>query len=162
MQRMTEEEIKRDLRLSVNKDKQVRILADINATTPKIINRIINGQTWEEAEERRGWKSRYKPKGAWKAWTYDEIKKVQELYCKKYSHKEIASEVGRSVGAIYGIRRRYPDFFPKPTPYRRFTDEEIDRICALHSEGYNIAQIAGKIGRGKVSVRTVMKRKKLI
>ena len=102
MQRMTEEEIRRDLRLCKNEQKQIKILAEMNATMPKVIKRIRDGQIWEEAEARRRRKTYYIPKGKYKHWTVGELKELKEMQKNHVPQKEIAKRLNRSLGSIHG------------------------------------------------------------
>ncbi len=110
---MTAEEIRRDYRLAKNPEAQVKVLAEINAVTPKIIWRIIDGQSIEEATARRPPKSYYVPKGLVKHWTSEEKARLKEMWREGYLAKEIAAELGRSVDSVlgaaynYGLHRRH-------------------------------------------------------
>lgn len=99
-QRMTEEEIKRDVRLSANPENQVRILAQLNAVTPKIIRRVVDGQTWEDATARRYPKPKYIPKQIYKPYTSLEVCRLKELYKSGMKHKDIGAELGREKNSI--------------------------------------------------------------
>ena len=108
---MTEEEIRRDYRLAKNPEAQINVLAEINAVTPKIIRRIIDGQTIEEATARRYPKPKYIPKGVVRHWSFAEITLLKEMWREGYRVKEIAAALGRSANSVgatahnHGLRR---------------------------------------------------------
>ncbi len=110
---MTEEEIRRDHRLAKNPGAQVQVLAEINGVTPKVIRRILDGQTIEEATARRRPKSYYVPKGTVRHWTYEEKAILTQMWREGYLAKEIAAKLGRSADSVlgaaynYGLRRRH-------------------------------------------------------
>lgn len=102
---MTEEEVRRSYRLAKNPEEQIKILSQINAETPKKIRRVIEGQSWEEATERRKRKSRYVPKGKNKTWTVNELKELKNMHIKKVPRKEMARALNRSLNSINGALR---------------------------------------------------------
>lgn len=97
---MTEEEIRRDHRLAKDPDAQVQVLAQINGVKPKVIQRILAGQSIEEATVREPPRYSYIPKGTVKHWTAEDKKVLRQMWLEGCKAMEIAAVLGRSVQAV--------------------------------------------------------------
>ncbi len=107
---MTAEEIRRDHRLAKNPEAQVEILADINEVTPKIIRRIIAGQSIEEVMDRKppqARKSRYVPNGKIKHWTTEEKERLGQMWREGCNLDEISAVLGRSQSSVKSALYQY-------------------------------------------------------
>lgn len=100
---MTEEEIRRDVRLSKNPTTQVRILADINEVSPDIIRRILGGESVEVPEpgEKESLAYIVRP------WSKAEIARARDMWEDGRSIKKIAGTLGRTCSSVENIARRF-------------------------------------------------------
>lgn len=89
------------------------------------------------------------------AWTVAEDQKlIRMLQQHKYTYQEIARELRHSEGAV---KRRITDLSLKERPVRMpnksWTEEEIETLCLMVSQGYDWSQIAERLGRTALATR---------
>lgn len=89
------------------------------------------------------------------AWTATEDQKlIRMLKQHKYTYQDIARELRHSEGAV---KRRITDLKLKERPIRMpnqpWTEEEIETLCTMVSQGYDWSQIAEKVGRTALATR---------
>lgn len=162
---MTEEEIRRDCRLAKYPDYQVGVLADLNLVSPRVIARIVNGESWSEAtskpttmtaEEFAHKAHRGKP------WSYNELMLLAQRRREGRRYAEIASELGRSLYAVRNAIHSYKNIFSTNKLYREFSEED-ERVClVMYRNGASLKRIADTLGRSPGTIRTFLKRKGMI
>lgn len=89
------------------------------------------------------------------AWTKTEDDRLIRLLKQhKYTYRDLAKELRHSEGAI---KRRILDLKLKERPIRNpsrpWTEEEIETLCIMVSQGYDWSQIAEKVGRTAMATR---------
>lgn len=88
-----------------------------------------------------------------KKWTQTEHENLIYYINKGLSMDEIAKKLNRSAGAV---ERRCYDYYlqrPKLESQQRWSQEEIEEVMLLRSQGWNYRNIADKTGRSERSVR---------
>lgn len=163
MQRMTEEEIRRDHRLAKHPNLQLRILADMNGVTSQIIQRIILGQTWEDAMAKaltpcEGIAEK-EHKGRGRAWSDKELMIFAKRRHEGHTLKEIAKELGRTVCSLKGAMENHPEMFATKKLYREFSEEDERVAIESYKSGMTMASISERLGRAPGTVRTFLIRK---
>ena len=151
---MTEEEIRRDVRLAKNPEHQVRVLAELNCTTQKVIRSILGGQTWEELFG--GVKK--KPSNRWKGWTPSEIALAAKKRGEGKTFAQIADELDRTPKAVRSLVERYPEKFGGKRAYRPFTSEDERIARELWADGVILSKIGERLGRSSTTVKAYLKR----
>lgn len=154
MQRMTEEEIRRDVRLSKVPEHQVRVLAELNLTSPNVIRFILDGGTW--AEILAG--TAKKPHNKWKDWTPDEVELAAKRRQEGRTYLQIATELDRTVKAVRSLADRYPEKFAAKHTYRPFTAEDERIAREMWEDGAILKRIAERLGRASPAVKGYLKR----
>ena len=154
---MTEEEIRRDVRLSIDSKRQIRILADINLVSEDVIDRIANGETWKEALQ----STRVPPENRWKAWSKKELVRAAALKRRGMTVAQIAEKFGRTASGVRGAIDAHPEMFGERAAYRRFTEEDgrIAREC--WARGERLCDIARRLDRAAPTVRRYLMREGL-
>ncbi len=105
---MTEEEVRRDVRLAKDQAAQVEILADINDVPDEVIRRVVNGESWDEAtgiDGARKVRALARPKKG-KAISDEEIKKAMDYRKLGKSYEEIGRILGREPHAVQRALKR--------------------------------------------------------
>ena len=105
---MSEEEVRRDVRLAKSPEAQVEILAGINGVPDEVIRRVVNGESWDEAtgiDGAREARALTRPKKG-KAISDEEIKKAMNYRKLGKSYVEIGRILGREPGAICAAIKR--------------------------------------------------------
>lgn len=105
---MSEEEVRRDVRLAKDQAAQVEILADINDVPDEVIRRVLGGESWDEATEvdgARKVRALTRPKKG-KAISDEEIKKAVHYRKLGKSYEEIGRILGREPNAVHRALKR--------------------------------------------------------
>ncbi len=154
MQRMTEEEIRRDVRLAKAPEHQVRVLAELNCTTQKVIRSILSGQTWDEILGI----GKPVPRGKGKGWTSSEIALVIKMRNERCTLAQIAKALGRTGGSVRTLIERNPEKFPVKHLYRPFSAEDERIAREWWGDGKTLSQIGDKLGRAPTTIRVYLRR----
>ena len=105
---MSEEEVRRDVRLAKDQSAQVEILADINGVPDEVIRRVLGGESWDEAtgiDGAREVRARTRPKKR-SLISSEEIKEAISYRKLGKSYVEIGRILGREPGAICAAIKR--------------------------------------------------------
>lgn len=109
---MSEDEVRSSYKFAKNPKRQVRILAECNGVMPKVIRRVLEGQTWEAACERRHPKSRYVRTTEHITWTAEKVAQLRSLRMEGYRIKEIAGILKCSESTVWGACGYYGIYKP--------------------------------------------------
>lgn len=109
---------------------------------------------WVKIKRKADW-DKLQRHGHHKAWTKTEDERMIRLLKQhKYTYQDLAKELRHSEGAI---KRRILDLKLKERPIRNpsrpWTEEEIETLCIMVSQGYDWSQIAEKVGRTALATR---------
>lgn len=86
-------------------------------------------------------------------WTREDANKAVTLKAKGKSIKEIAKELGRSVGSIHNLFHRLKKGpLPEGTPRKIWTNEEHELAAKLRKAGATYPEIGRRLGRSATSV----------
>ena len=105
-------------------------------------------------------------------WTEQTLITIRKMHRTGKCQREIAAAVGLSEHAIDGFFRRHRGIFPskneekragkkengmaKSNKYHKITTGDIARIKLLHSDGYNLTDIARLIGCSRQHVHNIL------
>ena len=102
---MTEEEVRRDYRLSKDPQSQIYILAQINMVKPDTIRRVIGGETWEDAifrSKQRATKTRKN-----KEWKLSDIQLLRKCREERMTYGEISAILNCTPRAAQSMYLKY-------------------------------------------------------
>lgn len=105
---MTEEEVRRDVRLAKHPAAQVGVLAQINDVSKKVIQRVLDGASWDEATDDATGKNGNR---AYRKWTDAELAKVKKLRDAGQSSKQIAARFGVAPNTLEKAISNHREFF---------------------------------------------------
>lgn len=152
---LTKADIERELKFAKDPEKQLEIIAELNAMSLDQVKRILNSPNGLDAF------AATRKRGAPRKWTDAEIDRIVELYNEGYTLKAIGVKFGyltdtpvRNVlrNYVYGKRS---DFVPRKQGWR---DADIKAAIEMRQQGASNVDIGVRFGKTAECVRKTLKK----
>lgn len=95
----------------------------------------------------------------WRVWTDEDVQKLRDLRASGKSYEEIGKLLDRSVGAVHNkckmlkiTKMNTLNDTDDTTPYRKWTDEEEQKLRDMSASGKSFEEIGNVIHRSESAV----------
>ena len=151
MMLMSDYEIRRSYTEAKYPTIQIQILAELNATSPENIQRIINGERPKTAKNGRAYDAKW-----W--FTPEDAEIIIDLWNQGRSVEYIADVVGRSKPSIQNFVNKNRDKCPRRVTF--MIAEQRAKVLRLYAEGMRACDIAREMGCSDTLVHNIVKKEK--
>lgn len=153
--------MRRDVRLAKSPKAQVEILAQINDVTKAAIQRVLDGESWDEAvkRERAAKKESVAPKKTERKhhkWTRAELLFIKQLREDGLTAEQIAVAFEMTPCAIKSVIQNYPKMFGRIQRHSSISEADLKRALKYRARGMTYKRIGEKLGHNWATLRAAM------